>query len=180
MNTRAAEPQPSETERGTSPVRSRSDPAALGQVGLQLLPLEIFISNSTDISHFGLLPSWACRRITTHVSDATPFQDVLTSTPLRQGRFLFRLVAVGLMGAGLFVLLQSPTGRFLSHDLRYVGLDRFQPCGLREGRVAYFMFHDRVSFGGVLIAIGLLYLWLEQVPLKAGEAWAWWTFLFSG
>jgi len=84
------------------------------------------------------------------------------------------------MGAGLFALLQSATGRFLAHDLCYLGMDTFQLCGLSEGRVAYFMFHDRVSFGGVLIAIGLLYLWLEQVPLKAGEAWAWWTFLFTG
>jgi hypothetical protein len=37
-----------------------------------------------------------------------------------------------------------------------------------------------VSFGGALIAIGWLYLWLIQFPLRNGEAWAWWTFLISG
>jgi hypothetical protein len=42
------------------------------------------------------------------------------------------------------------------------------------------MFHDRVSFGGSLIAIGWLYLWLVQFPLRAGEAWAWWVFVVSG
>jgi hypothetical protein len=42
------------------------------------------------------------------------------------------------------------------------------------------MFHDRVSFGGSLIAIAALYLWLAEFPLKAGAAWAWWTFLLSG
>jgi hypothetical protein len=42
------------------------------------------------------------------------------------------------------------------------------------------MIHDRVSFGGALIAIGLLYLWLERNPLRAGQAWAWWTFLLAG
>jgi hypothetical protein len=42
------------------------------------------------------------------------------------------------------------------------------------------MFHDRVSFGGSLIAIAVLYLWLAEFPLKAGEAWAWWLFLVSG
>jgi hypothetical protein len=42
------------------------------------------------------------------------------------------------------------------------------------------MFHDRVSFGGALIAIGFLYIWLEQFPLKARETWAWWTFLMTG
>ena len=42
------------------------------------------------------------------------------------------------------------------------------------------MFHDRVAFGGVLIAIAVLYLWLTTVPLAAGAAWAWWTILVSG
>jgi hypothetical protein len=42
------------------------------------------------------------------------------------------------------------------------------------------MFHDRVSFGGVLISIGTLYLWLAEFPLKEGRAWAWWTFFVSG
>jgi hypothetical protein len=42
------------------------------------------------------------------------------------------------------------------------------------------MFHDRVAFGGVLIAIAVLYLWLSTVPLAAGAAWAWWTILVSG
>jgi hypothetical protein len=42
------------------------------------------------------------------------------------------------------------------------------------------MFHDRVAFGGALIAIGWLYLWLVQFPLKDGEPWAWWAFVLSG
>jgi hypothetical protein len=41
------------------------------------------------------------------------------------------------------------------------------------------MFHDRVAFGGTLLAIGVMYLWLTAFPLRAGEAWAWWTFLLS-
>jgi hypothetical protein len=42
------------------------------------------------------------------------------------------------------------------------------------------MFHDRVSFGGVLIAIGSLYMWLAEFPLRHGEPWAWWLFVVSG
>jgi hypothetical protein len=42
------------------------------------------------------------------------------------------------------------------------------------------MFHDRVSFGGSLIAIGVLYLWLLMFPLQQGESWAWWVFVVSG
>src|SRR6185436_19359014 len=40
-------------------------------------------------------------------------------------------------------------------------------------------FHDRVSFGGVLIAIALLYLWLCEFALRDGEAWAWWLFALT-
>jgi hypothetical protein len=42
------------------------------------------------------------------------------------------------------------------------------------------MFHDRVSFGGVLMAIGTLYLWLSAFPLRRGEEWAWWSLAISG
>lgn len=42
------------------------------------------------------------------------------------------------------------------------------------------MIHDRVSFGGAIIAVGALYLWLTEFPLRSGQAWAWWIFLVSG
>jgi hypothetical protein len=42
------------------------------------------------------------------------------------------------------------------------------------------MFHDRVSFGGVLFAIGAIYMWLAEFPLRYGKAWAWWTLAASG
>jgi hypothetical protein len=42
------------------------------------------------------------------------------------------------------------------------------------------MMHDRASFGGALVAIGLFYLWLAYFPLAHGEPWAWWVFLISG
>jgi len=55
-----------------------------------------------------------------------------------------------------------------------------QLCTLRGCRVVHFMIHDRISFGGVLLAIGVMYLWLAEFPLKRGESWAWWTFAASG
>jgi hypothetical protein len=42
------------------------------------------------------------------------------------------------------------------------------------------MIHDRVSFGGAILGVGVLYLWLAEFPLSAGQAWAWWTFFISG
>jgi hypothetical protein len=42
------------------------------------------------------------------------------------------------------------------------------------------MMHDRVSFGGAILAVGTLYLWLAEFPLRAREGWAWWTLAVSG
>jgi hypothetical protein len=53
-------------------------------------------------------------------------------------------------------------------------------CSLQQCRIVHFMFHDRVSFGGVLIAIATLYLWLAGFPMRDGEPWAWWTLAISG
>src|SRR5262249_30225263 len=44
----------------------------------------------------------------------------------------------------------------------------------------HFMMHDRVSFGGVLLAVGVMYLWLIEFPLRRGESWAWWAIVTSG
>ncbi len=55
-----------------------------------------------------------------------------------------------------------------------------QLCALADCRVVAFMFHDRVAFGGVLVAIAALYLWLVAVPLAEGARWAWWTIAASG
>jgi hypothetical protein len=47
-------------------------------------------------------------------------------------------------------------------------------------RIVHFMIHDRLAFGGTLVAVGLLYLWLVEFPLCRRQAWAWWLLLVSG
>ena len=96
------------------------------------------------------------------------------------GRALLALMAVGLIASGLFALFLSATVTFLPQDIAFLGMDPRTLCGLHQCRVVHFMFHDRVSFGGTLIAIGTLYLWILIDPLRKGEAWAWWTMLCSG
>src|SRR6185436_17739267 len=61
-----------------------------------------------------------------------------------------------------------------------LGLTPAQLCERGHYRIVHFMFHDRASFGGALIAIGTLYLWLAEFPLRRGEPWAWWLFIVSG
>ena len=102
------------------------------------------------------------------------------STLVGDGRPLISLTALVLIGSGLFALFLSATGHFLPHDERFLGMTAKELCALHGCRIVHFMYHDRASFGGALVAVGTLYLWLAHFPLKRGEAWAWWTLLFSG
>lgn len=95
------------------------------------------------------------------------------------GRPLIILTALCLIGSGGFALFLSASGQFLPHDIQFLGMESEELCAVFGCRVVHFMFHDRVSFGGVLIAIGTLYLWLTEFPLKERRAWAWWTLLLS-
>jgi hypothetical protein len=96
------------------------------------------------------------------------------------GHALLLAVAVALLLSGLFVLALGMTGRFLPHDERFLGMTADQLCALHGCRVVHFMAHDRVSFGGAVVAVGLLYGWLAASPLRQGQAWAWWALLLSG
>jgi hypothetical protein len=96
------------------------------------------------------------------------------------GRPLLQCTALALLFSGGFALFLSIRREFLPHDVAFLGMTSDQLCAIGSCRVVAFMFHDRVAFGGVLIAIAVLYLWLSTVPLAAGAAWAWWTILVSG
>ena len=110
------------------------------------------------------------------VTDSTGLLEALSG----DGRPLLALVALGLILSGIFALFLSATGTFLPHDVAFLGMQPRALCELHQCRIVHFLFHDRVSFGGTLIAIGMLYLWLLAFPLRVGEAWAWWTLLLSG
>lgn len=96
------------------------------------------------------------------------------------GRPLISLTGLCLALSGAFALFQSATGHFLPHDTDFLQMAPQDLCGINECRIVHFMFHDRVSFGGALIAIAVLYLWLAAFPLKAGDAWSWWALFASG
>jgi hypothetical protein len=97
-----------------------------------------------------------------------------------EGRPLLLFSGLSLVLAGAFALFLSASKHFLPHDVQYLGMTAEQLCGIKNCRVVYFMFHDRVAFGGALIAIGALYMWLAEFPLRQRKAWAWWLFIVSG
>lgn len=96
------------------------------------------------------------------------------------GRPLLVFTGLSLLLSGGFALFLGATGHFLPHDVQFLGMTPEQLCSINECRIVHFMIHDRVAFGGALIAIGVLYMWLAEFPLRAGEAWAWWLFAVSG
>ncbi len=95
------------------------------------------------------------------------------------GRPLIILTALALAFAGGGAIFLSVTGHFLPHDVEFLGMEPSALCSLNECRIVHFMIHDRVSFGGVLLAIAALYLWLALFPLREGETWAWWTLVLT-
>jgi hypothetical protein len=99
---------------------------------------------------------------------------------LSDGRFLLSLSGFVLALCGGFAIFQSLTGYFLPQDIHALGFDADRLAAIANPRVVRFMFHDRVAFGGTLLAVGLAYWFLAEFPLSAGEPWAWWTFAISG
>jgi hypothetical protein len=99
---------------------------------------------------------------------------------LSDGRFLLSITGLMLVLSGGFAIFQSLTGYFLPQDVHALGFDADQLAEAANIRVVHFMFHDRVAFGGALMAIGFAYWYLAEFALRNGEAWAWWTFCVSG
>lgn len=88
--------------------------------------------------------------------------------------------AIVLLGAGAFAIVQAVSGQFLPHDAKFLGMTAEELCQLQACRILHFMIHDRISFGGVLIGIGVMYLFLASVLRRRQEAWAWWALAASG
>jgi len=104
----------------------------------------------------------------------------LFSELIGDGRPALSLMAMALLMSGLFAIFLSFRREFLPHDVGYLGMTAGELCQVADCRVVRFMFHDRVSFGGTLVAVATLYLWLAAFPLRDRESWAWWTFAGTG
>ena len=104
----------------------------------------------------------------------------LLDVVLGDGRFLIALTGISLVLSGGFAILQSVSGQLLPQDSHAIGMDSAALMHAGNPHLLGFMFHDRVAYGGTLLAIGMGYLWLTAFPMQAQKAWAWWALLFSG
>lgn len=94
-----------------------------------------------------------------------------------------RLVAftgLVLVASGIAALVLASTTTFFPYDYQYLGMTAEDLCRRNACKIVHFMKHDRVSFGGAILAIGIVYVWLAQKPLRRGEPWAFWSLLASG
>src|SRR5687767_10338796 len=110
----------------------------------------------------------------------TPDDRGLLQALIADGRPLLIFTGLCLVLSGGFALFLSATGHFLPHDVQFLGITSESLCAISDCRIVRFMFHDRVAFGGALISIGSLYMWLAAFPLRDAEAWAWWLFVVTG
>ena len=99
---------------------------------------------------------------------------------LGDGRFLISVTGMALLMSGVFAVAQSITGQLLPHDVHALGMDAAVLTRQANANLVRFMFHDRVAFGGTLVAIGMAYWWLAEFALPSDAAWAWWTLALSG
>ena len=126
-------------------------------------------------------------------SEAAPAADAMTgaspttvtaATPARRlaelGAYLVGFTGLVLVGSGIAALFLAGTVKLLPYDITYLGMTMDDLCARNACRIVHFMAHDRVSWGGSLISVGTLYVWLGAVPLRRGDVWAWWTAVASG
>jgi hypothetical protein len=110
----------------------------------------------------------------------TPDNRGIFEALIGDGRPLLLFTGLALILSGGFAIFIAATGHFLPQDTQFLGMTVTQLCALHQCKVVHFMMHDRVAWGGSLIAVGSLYMWLAEFPLRQKESWAWWVFVVTG
>jgi hypothetical protein len=114
------------------------------------------------------------------VSDRPVAERTLLDTLLGDGRPAIILTGFSLIFSGGFAPFLGISRQFLPQDVAYLHMTANQLCHVDGCRVVDFMIHDRIAFGGSLMAIGSLYVWLALFPLAQARSWAWYTLALSG
>jgi dihydroorotate dehydrogenase len=98
----------------------------------------------------------------------------------RWGCRLAAFTGAVLAASGIGALLLASTITFFPYDFAFLGMTADDLCRRNACKIVHFMQHDRVSFGGAILSIGIIYMWLARGPLRRGEPWAFWVLLASG
>jgi dihydroorotate dehydrogenase len=93
------------------------------------------------------------------------------------GRFLFGwpwivLMGLGILLAGILAWFVAATRVILPYDESFLGLTREQ-LEATNNRLLDFMTHDRITFAGAMIALGIVYVQYASLAMRWGAQWAW-------
>jgi dihydroorotate dehydrogenase len=94
------------------------------------------------------------------------------------GQLLFVVHGAILIGAGLVISAIGCTKVFVPEDLEFMGTTA-QALEAANPRLVPLVAHDRATFGGMLIASGILLLLTALWGYRQGSRWLWWAFLTS-
>jgi hypothetical protein len=95
------------------------------------------------------------------------------------GQLCFVVQAVGLLLAGSVITLVGSAYVFVDSDLVFLGATHDTMRQLHPNLVPL-VAHDRVTFGGMLLASGVAVLVTALWGFRRGERWLWWTLAAGG
>ncbi len=151
---------------GSGGIREPADAVAMLAAGATCVQL-----------HSGLVYSGPglAKRINETVAEAR--EPVPHSPPRREPRFPFgwpwiALLGLGILMAGVLAWLVAATRVILPYDEQFLGLTSDQLAATNE-LVPTFMTHDRITFAGAMISLGVMYIQLALVAMRRGARWAW-------
>jgi hypothetical protein len=94
------------------------------------------------------------------------------------GQLLFVIHGAALIAAGLIISAIGCTKVFVPEDLEFMGTTA-EALHAANPRLVPLVAHDRATFGGMLLASGLLLLLSSLWGFRQGACWLWWAFLTS-
>lgn len=95
------------------------------------------------------------------------------------GQLLLLLHSAGLVGAGLVISTVGITQVFVHEDLEFMETTA-QALHAANPRLLPLVAHDRASFGGMLLSVGLAMLFSTLWGFRRGTPWLFWALLAAG
>jgi len=95
------------------------------------------------------------------------------------GRASLIFLALGLIGAGLTIVVVGVTTVFVPQDLAFIRLSSAEIDAVNPNLVPVIA-HDRAEFGGGLVSFGIGLLAVAWYGTRPGERALWWTLALAG
>lgn len=95
------------------------------------------------------------------------------------GQLLLVIQGVAIVAAGITISSVGITTVFVPEDLEFMGTTA-EALRAANPRLVPVVAHDRASFGGMLISVGLATLLPALWGIRRGERWLWWMLALAG